>query len=139
MDAATQLVFIQMPLLLVVSVAAASLAWWYHEGAIGRLFEGRLSGGLRVAFIVGMFALWAVVTVVSWWCLFLGAYLSLFAAYVLFGVVGGWVALIAAVLVLACVPLVWGVVLFGLARREFRYVSATRRVPATQRVRAVPS
>ncbi len=139
MDAATQVVFIQMPLLLVVGVAAATLAWWYHEGAIGRLLDGRLSAGLRVGFIVALVVLWAVVTIVSWWCLFLGAYLALFAAYVLFGVVGGWVALIASALVMASVPLVWGVILFGLARRELRYVSATRHMPTTHHIRAVPS
>ena len=139
MDAATQVVFIQMPLLLVVGVAAAALAWWYHEGAISRLLAGRLSAGMRAGFIVALVALWAVVTVVSWWCLFLGAYLALFAAYVLFGVIGGWVALIASVLAMASVPLVWGVILFGLARREFRYVSGTPHVRPTHRVRAVPS
>ena len=139
MDAATQVVFIQMPLLLVVGVAAASLAWWYHEGAISRLLAGRLASGLRIAFVVGTIALWAVITIVSWWVLFLGAYLSLFAAYIVFGVIGGWVALVAGVLVLASVPVVWGVILFGLARRELRYVSSSERVRAAQRVRAVPS
>ena len=139
MDAATQVVFIQMPLLLVMGAAAAALGWWYHEGVIGRLLEGRLSAGLRAGFLAGLVALWAVVTVASWWCVFLGAYLALFAAYVVFGVVGGWVALIVSALAMLSVPVVWGVILFGLARREFRYVSGTPHVRPTHHVRAVPS
>lgn len=139
MDAATQVVFIQMPLLLVVGVAATALAWWYHEGAIGRLLEGRLSAGLRAGFIAGLVALWLSVTIASWWCVFLGAYLALFAAYVVFGVAGGWVALIASALVMASVPLVWGLILFGLARRELRHVPNTPNVSAAHHVRAVPS
>lgn len=139
MDAATQVVFIQMPLLLVVAVAATALAWWYHEGAIGRLIEGRLSAGLRVGFLAGLVVLWAAVTIASWWCVFLGAYLALFAAYAVFGVIGGWVALIASVLAMVSVPVVWGIILFGLARRELRHVPATPQMPAAHHVRAVPS
>lgn len=139
MDAATQVVFIQMPLLLVVAVAAAALAWWYHEGAIGRLIEGRLSVGLRAGFITGLVVVWAAVTIASWWCVFLGAYLALFGAYVVFGVPGGWVALIASGLAMVSVPVVWGVILFGLARRELRYVRPAAPMAATHRVRAVTS
>lgn len=139
MDAATQVVFIQMPLLLVVGVAAAALAWWYHEGAIGRMLDGKLSLGLRAGFFASLVVVWAAVTVASLWCVFLGAYLSLFAAYVVFGVPGGWVALITSALVMTSVPVVWGVILFGLARRELRHVSASPHMPAAHRVRAVPS
>ena len=139
MNAATQVVFIQMPLLLVVGVAAGALAWQRHDGAIGRLLEGRLSVGLRAGFVAGLVAVWAAVTVASWWCVFLGAYLSLFAAYAVFGVIGGWVALVAGALVMASVPAVWGVVLFGLARRELRHAPAGPQMPAAHHVRAVPS
>jgi hypothetical protein len=138
MDAATQVVFIQLPLLVVVGAAAASLVWWYHEGALGRHLEGRLSSGLKMLCLVALAAAWVVLTVVSWWCLFLGVYLTTFAMYVLFGSIGGWVALIGAALLLASVPLVWGVVLFGLARREFRYASTTQSVRALPPVRALP-
>ena len=88
--------------------------------------------------LVALAAAWVVLTVVSWWCLFLGVYLTTFAMYVLFGAVGGWVALIGAALLLASVPLVWGVILFGLARREFRYASTTQSVRALPPVRAMP-
>ncbi len=139
MNAATQVVFIQMPLLLVVGVAAATLAWWHHEGAIGRLLEGRLSAGLRAGFIASLVAVWAAVTVASMWCVFLGAYLALFAAYVVFGVIGGWVALIGGALVMLSVPVVWGAILVGLARRELRHTPATPHMPAAHHARAVPS
>jgi len=139
MDAATQVVFIQMPLLLVVAVAAGALAWWYHEGVVGRLLEGRLSVGSRAMFIGALVVVWAAVTIASWWCVFLGAYLSLFAAYVVFGVPGGWVALVASALAMVSVPVIWGVILFGLARRELRHVAPTPKMPATRHVRALPS
>jgi hypothetical protein len=139
MDAATQVVFIQLPLLVVVSAAAASLVWWYHEGALGRHLEGRFASTLKMLCLGALAATWVVLTVVSWWCLFLGVYLTTFAMYVLFGDAGGWVALVAAVLLLAAVPLVWGAILFGLARREFRYASTTRSMRAMPPARMLPS
>jgi hypothetical protein len=139
MDAATQVVFIQMPLLLVVAVAGGALAWRYHEGVVARLLEGRLSIGSRAMFIAAIVVVWAAVTIASWWCVFLGAYLSLFAAYVVFGVPGGWVALVASALAMVSVPVIWGVILFGLARRELRHVTPAPKMPAARHVRAVPS
>lgn len=138
MDAATQVVFIQLPLLVMVGAVAASLVWWYHEGALGRHLEGRRSSSLKILCLVALAAAWVVLTVVSWWCLFLGVYLTTFAMYALFGAVGGWVALVGAALLLASVPLVWGVILFGLARREFRYASTSPSVRALPPVRALP-
>ena len=138
MDVATQVVFVQMPVLLVVGVAVASLAWWYHEGAVRQLLDGRRSSALKALGMVALVAAWLVVTAVSWWCLFLGAYLAVLVMYVLFGVVGGWVTLAASALLFTAAPFVWGVILFGLARREFPSASRSQHIAPPQRARALP-
>ena len=138
MDVATQVVFIEMPVLFVIGVAAASLAWWYQEGAIRGLVKGTPSEGLKAICTIALAGLWLLVTVVTWWCLFLGAYLAVLSMYILFGAAGGWLALIASALVFAAVPVVWGVILFALARREFRSATPRHHIVAPHGARAIP-
>ena len=137
MDASVGIVFMQLPPLLVIGAAAATLVWWQHEGALSRLVGIRLSSGLRVLCVLALVGVWLGLTLVSWWCLFFWAYLTVLAAYVLFGVVASWAALIGAGAVILSVPFVWGMVLFALARREFHYASTRPPVPAFPRVRAL--
>jgi len=62
---------------------------------------------------------WVLLTVTSWWCLFLCAYITVNLLYFWLGVAGGWAALIGAGALSVCIPFVWGAVLLGLARRDF--------------------
>jgi len=138
MDIVTQILFIEIPVLLVVGMATASLAWWHHEGAIHQIVEESRVAGIKTLCVVALVGVWLTATALSWWCLFLPAYLALLSMYVLFGNVGGWVALAAIMLVSAAVPIAWGGILFGLARREFRSASGSPRVAVTSRMRVLP-
>ncbi len=65
-------------------------------------------------------------------------YLAVFSMYVLFGVVAAWAVLIGAGALFLSAPVVWGVILFGLARREFRYASVSSSMRVLPPVRALP-
>jgi len=138
MDVVTQVFLIEIPALLVVAVAAASVAWWYHEGIIRQVVEGSRVAWLKTLCAAALVGVWLAATILSWWCLFMPAYFALLSMYVLFGTAGGWVALTVVTLVSAAVPIAWGGILFGLARREFRSASGSPRVAATPRMRALP-
>jgi hypothetical protein len=138
MDILTQVFFFEIPVLLVVGMATASLAWWYHEGAIRQVVERRRIAGLKTLCAGVLVGAWLAATTLSWLCLLPTAYFALLSMYVLFGAAGGWVALIAVALVSAAVPIAWGGILFGLARREFRSASGSPRVAATPRMRVLP-
>jgi hypothetical protein len=132
MDVSSGFIFIQLPPLLVIGATAASLVWWYREGALYRLVGGGLSSAAKVLCVLALAGVWLLLTLMSWWCLLWWAYLTVLAMYVLFGAAGGWAGLVGVGTLLVSAPVVWGVILFGLARREFRYASA--RPP----VRALP-
>jgi hypothetical protein len=138
MDAMNGIVLIQMPLFLLVGAAATSLVWWQHEGALCRSVGGSLSSGLKVLCVVALAFAWVLLTLTCWWCLLLAAYLTVFSMYVLFGVVAAWAALIGAGVLFLSAPVFWGVIVFGLARREFRYASATSSMRALPPVGALP-
>lgn len=138
MDALNGIVFVQLPLFLLVGAVVTSLVWWQHEGALCRRVGGSLSSGLKVLCVAVLAGVWGLLTLVCWWCLVLAAYLAVFSMYVLFGVVAAWAALIGAGVLFLSAPVVWGVILFGLARREFRYASAGSSMRAAPPVRALP-
>jgi hypothetical protein len=138
MDTLVETVFMQLPALLVVGAVVTSLAWWQHEGAVFRMFGSRPGAGLRVLAVLALAAVWLVLTVVSWWWLLAWAYLTVVSMYFLLGVFGGWAALACAGALFLVAPLFWGAILFGLARREFRYASARPPVRGLTHVRALP-
>lgn len=138
MDAMNGIVFVQLPLFLLVGAVATSLVWWQHEGALCRRVGGSLTSALRMVCVAALAAVWALLTVVCWWCLFLATYLAVFSMYVLFGVVAAWAALIGGGVLFLSAPVLWGVILFTLARREFRYASASSSMRARSSVRALP-
>jgi hypothetical protein len=138
MDALNGIVFIQLPLFLLVGAVATSLVWWQHEGALCRRVGGTLSSGLKVVCVAALAGVWALLTLICWWCLFLATYLAVFSMYALFGVVAAWAALIGAGALFLIAPVVWGVILVGLARREFRYASVSSSMRVLPSVRAMP-
>ena len=138
MDALNGIVFIQLPLFLLVGAAATSLVWWQHEGALCRHVGGNLSSGLRMVCVAALAVAWVLLTLACWWCLVLATYLAVFSMYVLFGVVAAWAALIGSGALFLSAPVLWGAILFGLARREFRYASASSSMRTRPSVRAVP-
>ncbi len=138
MDALNGIVFIQMPLFLLVGAVATSLVWWQNEGALCRCVGGSLSSGLKVLCVAALAGAWVLLTLTCWWCLALAAYLAVFSMYVLFGVGAAWAALIGAGVLFVSAPVFWGVIVFGLARREFRYASASSSMRALPPVGALP-
>jgi hypothetical protein len=116
------LVFILAPALLVSEAAVGLAVWWQRPGVLHRFAGGRFVGWLLRWRPLGMGALagtWVLLTVTSWWCLFLCAYITVNLLYFWLGVAGGWAALISAGALSVCIPFVWGAVLLGLARRDF--------------------
>ena len=116
------LVLVLAPALLVSEAAVGMAVWWRRPGALHRFAGGRLVAWLLRWRPLGMGALagtWVALTVASWWCLFLCAYIAVNLLYFWLGMVGGWAALISAGALSVCIPFVWAAVLFGLARRDF--------------------
>ena len=116
------LVLVWAPTLLVSQAAVGVAVWWRRPGVLQRFAGGRLVEWLLRWRPLGMGALagtWVLLTVTSWWCLFLYAYIAVTLLYFWLGIAGGWAGLISAGALSVCVPFVWGTVLVGLARRDF--------------------
>ena len=116
------LVLVWAPTLLVSQAAVGVAVWWRRPGLLQRFAGGRLVGRLFRWRPLGMGALagtWVLLTIASWWCLFLCAYIAVNLLYFWFGIAGGWAGLISAGALSVCIPFGWGAVLLGLARRDF--------------------
>src|SRR3990172_4699961 len=90
------LVLVWAPALLVSEAAVGMAVWWRRPGALHRFAGGRLVAWLLRWRPLGMGALagtWVALTVASWWCLFLCAYIAVNLLYFWLGMVGGWAAL----------------------------------------------
>ena len=121
MDTWTGIAYYQLPLLLLAGGVVLSFFWWHHEGVFCRLAGGTLSSGLKALCVPVLCSTWLALTLLSWWCVLDWAFLTVLTTYAAYGAAGGWIAFIGEGVLLVALPVAWGSVLFGLARREFRY------------------
>lgn len=115
------LVLVLVPTLLVSEAAVGIAVCWRRPGVLQSFAGGRLVGWLfhwRPLDIAALAGTWALLTVISWWCLLLYAYIAVNLLYFWLGIAGGWAGLISAGALSVCIPVVWGAVLVGLARRD---------------------